>query len=68
MARLKMTSAGLEVLAKELRVAATGGAAFLATTSVLAASWTALVFGAVIWALFQGRALLGASIRIDEPS
>lgn len=68
MTRLKMTSAGLEALAKELRVAGTGGAAFLATSGVLAASRTALVLGAVIWALFQGLALLVASIRIDDPS
>jgi len=68
MARLKMTTAGLEALAKELRVAGTGGAAFLATSGILAASRTAMMFSAAIWALFQGLALLVSSIRFDDPS
>ncbi len=68
MARLKMTTAGLEAFAKELRVAGTGAAAFLATSGILAASRTAMLLGAAIWALFQALALLVSSIRFDDPS
>lgn len=68
MVRLKMTVTALEALARQLRIAGVGCAAYFATSSVLGSSWTRILAGALTWAVLQGLALLVSSLRFDESS
>ena len=66
MVHIRMTMAALDAVAKELRIAATGGGAFLATSGAFGSGRTAVLAGAIVWAVFQSLALLVSSISLDQ--